>query len=124
MGNHPKDTEPLPHYRVTSSDPVSASNLIAAIATAVFYEGMKALVARARLGLPEPKVEGKPLSRFFNTRLLTGTDMQALAMYFGRRVGLGSLWIHHNLKDAPADVPKSDSEAVAALRRALGEDEE
>lgn len=123
MRNDRKDAEPLAQFRLLAADAVSASNLVAAISTVVFYEGLKSLVARERLGLPEPKIEGKPLSRFMKVRFDSGADMQALSIYWGRRTGLGALWIAHNPTDAPDGALNSDAEAAAAFLDALDSEE-
>lgn len=106
-------------FSVHSADSYGAASLVAAVTSAYLVEGVKAVETRRRLGYPEPLVEGKPLSSFASIRFQTADDILAFSLLLGRRAGLGALWLHLNLPDAPDAAKVSDREFQDALRSQL-----
>ena len=114
----------IPRFRVRASGLEEGCTLIAVISTVFIHEGLKSLAARKALGMPEPAIEGKPISELVDVSINNPDELLANAGFLGRRAGLGALWVAQNLPGAPeadADgVFASDAEALSAICRKLG----
>lgn len=101
---------------------VPGCNLFAAAVSGIVIEGVKSLAARQALGLEEPQIEGKPISAFLHADFKDERELTEIAIFIGRRAGLGALWIAKNLPDAPNGALASEADSLAAIRRLIGKE--
>ena len=108
-----------PRFTVTTADSYGACTLIAAATTGYLVEGIKSVEARQRLGLPEPRIEGKALGSFVHAPMSDPADILAFSIALGRRAGLGAYWLHLSLPGAPSQALVSDAEFAESIRAKL-----
>ncbi len=103
-------------FVVTCNSAENGAAIIGGVVAAVLVEGLKALAARQRTGLPAPIIAGRPLDELLRIALQDERQVLKFGATMGRRTGLGNLWLYYNLAYAPDHYRIADADVVQAFR--------